>query len=367
MRILILSDANSPHTQKWVQAFAERGIAVGLYSLRKPEDAIWKELLPNAVDVRWSSVGLKRGVMGKAVYLTAVPAIRKFIGQFRPDILHAHYASSYGLLGALSGFRPFVVSVWGSDVFAFPERAIVQARILRLVLARAQRVFSTSKIMAAAASRYCAGEIQVIPFGVDMKVFCSTVKRQPVPVKFAVAKALQPIYNVELVIRAFAKMASEGKHSDTELHIAGDGPLRQSLEQLSGEWRGRKIFFHGRISHSDMPRFLSDKHVLCNLSKFESFGVSVIEASAMEMAVIASRSGGLTEVVEHNKTGILLDEPDVEKVSQAMETFVNNPSMIPEMGRAGRIFVAAHYDFGENIRTQLDAYSEILQRCSTAK
>lgn len=129
MRILLLSDANSVHTQKWVSVLIGRGLNVGLFSLRKPEGVFWDALEPNSIELRWSDTGVKRGIAGKATYLFAIPTIRRFVHEFKPDILHAHYATSYGLLGVLSKFKPLIISVWGSDVYDFPYLSPVHRTI----------------------------------------------------------------------------------------------------------------------------------------------------------------------------------------------------------------------------------------------
>src|SRR5687767_1934864 len=65
------------------------------------------------------------GVLTKlAAYVNAFPILKKFVSTFRPDVVHSMYASSYGLLGALLKHKPYYVSAWGSDVFAFPRKNI---------------------------------------------------------------------------------------------------------------------------------------------------------------------------------------------------------------------------------------------------
>ena len=54
-----------------------------------------------------------------------VGTLKTAIAQFKPDVVHAHYATSYGLIGALSGFHPFVISAWGTDVMKFPQKNFI--------------------------------------------------------------------------------------------------------------------------------------------------------------------------------------------------------------------------------------------------
>jgi hypothetical protein len=59
--------------------------------------------------------------VSKLKYVSLVSELKTACRKFDPDLMHAHYATSYGLLAALSGFKPYLISVWGSDVFDFPK------------------------------------------------------------------------------------------------------------------------------------------------------------------------------------------------------------------------------------------------------
>src|SRR5690348_8700751 len=107
-RILLLSDIDSSHTRKWAVSLAERGYTIGVFSLRKSESG-WIKAFPaiQAFDAQGFSSGkFSEGNTSKLGYLKLVPVLRKVIAEFRPDLVHAHYATSYGLLGARSKFHP---------------------------------------------------------------------------------------------------------------------------------------------------------------------------------------------------------------------------------------------------------------------
>ena len=97
-KILILGDANSSHTVKWAMGVASRGYTVKIFSLTSyPANA----LKDSSIEVYSSSFAGKT----KFFYPLAIIKLLLLIRNFKPDIVHAHYASSYGLLGALSGFH----------------------------------------------------------------------------------------------------------------------------------------------------------------------------------------------------------------------------------------------------------------------
>lgn len=120
MKICFLSDANSIHTKKLCAFFKDRGHEVYVISLNEG-------VIPNvkvySFDVSLDKIRNKNNLK-KLEYLTYRKKVKKLIREINPDIVHAHYATSYGFLGALSNFHPYVLSVWGSDVFDFPRKTI---------------------------------------------------------------------------------------------------------------------------------------------------------------------------------------------------------------------------------------------------
>ena len=113
MRLCFLANSDALHSHRWIRFFAERGHEIHWISLRPFEG----RALPNTHFYDLSSV------LGKLASLGAAGLkIRRMVRDIKPDIVHAHYAGAYGVLGALSNFQPFVVTAWGSDIL-FAGRA----------------------------------------------------------------------------------------------------------------------------------------------------------------------------------------------------------------------------------------------------
>src|SRR5881397_3103289 len=106
MKICFLAAADSAHSYRWIRFFSERGHEVHWISL-VPAD----RELPSSVRFYRVSGSLP----GQLQLLVAAPRVRSLVRDIAPDLLHAHYAGAYGLLGMLTGVRPFVVTAWGSD------------------------------------------------------------------------------------------------------------------------------------------------------------------------------------------------------------------------------------------------------------
>ena len=346
-RILLLSDVNSAHTKKWVLGILSRGYEIALFSLSKPTGS-WHDQLEHFT-LHTAGVGqqvAKGPDAAKLGYLKQVKEVRRIRQQFQPDIIHAHYATSYGLLGAWAkGKCPFYVSVWGSEVFDFPNRSFVHRGVLKRVFKKADRIFSTSEIMKETALKYTSKPITVVPFGVDLSVFTPSGRTESQVLRFGMIKTMAPIYGIDVLLRAFELLQKDQEVGHAELHLYGGGAYLESYrEQAASLNLDEAVSFHGQIPHKEVPERLREMDIFVNPSRHESFGVSVLEASATGLPVIVSKVGGLTEVVSAD-TGILVPVEDHNALYAAMKKLAVNAELRQQMGRGGRELVEQRYDW----------------------
>lgn len=355
MRILLLADINSPHTMKWVRGLCDSGMSVGLFSLRSSQTDWYQNLDNFTLLYEANSSRNSDSILVKLGYLSKLVALRKAIGKFNPDIVHAHYASSYGLMGRLAQPKKLFISIWGSDVFEFPKKSRMNKRLFQWILKGADRLFSTSRVMAKEIGNYSTKEVTVIPFGIDPNRFKKKVVKKPSEI-FTVGtiKSLEEVYGIDRLIRSFALFYASFPQS--ECRIYGKGSKESELKRLVEDLQLQGIVkFMGYIDHDRVPEVLSEMDVFCVLSRSESFGVAVIEASACEIPVIATKVGGLPEVVVDQKTGFLVDQNEIE-IAEKLQLLASNPSLREELGENGRSFVRQNYDWENNLKLMLEAY-----------
>ena len=150
MKVLMVADARSIHTRRWAVSLSQRGVDVVLFSLYPTTDCFFENhIIPYyEYDLfRYKKInGIRRlnGLIG--MHCDAVRRLRKIITDEHPDIVHAHYATSIGLVAALSCFHPFLISVWGSDVYEFPFQSLVNRFSLKYIFRKADRILSTSNV-----------------------------------------------------------------------------------------------------------------------------------------------------------------------------------------------------------------------------
>lgn len=363
MKILILGAAHSIHIQRWVEALSERGHSLTIVSQTKATD--WK--CPIQVDLRYLPFP------GNIGYFLNAIALRRIIREVRPDIVNAHYASGYGTTAGICRFTPTLLSVWGSDVYDFPTKSVVKRRLLTWNLRRATRISATSEAMALEVGRL-APELAlpfVIPFGVDIKKFAPapTDHAQTDQIVIGTVKTLAHIYGIDLLIRAYAQLLADpavlaaGLSNRLHLRIVGTGPDRLSLEALAeAESLSDRIEFVGAVPHSRVPEMLRGLDVFVAASRQESFGVAVVEASACGVPVLVTDVDGLSEVVEQNRTGIIVPRENVDSLASAMKLLTLSAPLRRRLGQEGRASVQRRYDWDESVTRMIECYEKVQVR-----
>lgn len=363
MKILLLADAWSSHTAKWANGLADNDIEVEIFSLSKYDKKQYNyNFKIEVTDFSNSAKKRKDGSLLKTSYLTTIPKLKKKITEFRPDILHAHSASSYGFLGALSGFNPYFISTWGSDVFIFPKKSLLHKNILKYSLHKADAIFSTSKIMREEASKYSRKIINVISFGVDTDLFKpkSVINKiENADVIIGTVKTLDYNYGIEFLIESFSIIVKKYPEKKIKLLIVGGGSMENELKRLAKKLDVYdQTLFTGGVSYTEVPSYHDMIDITVFPSKSESFGVSALEASACEKPIIVSNVGGLPEVIDSDKTGFLFESGNVMELANKIELLLLNPDLRKRLGKAGREFVMQNYDWKKNVKQMITFYNK---------
>lgn len=350
--LLKIADAGSIHTVRWVNALAARGWDVHLLSINPP-----RELLAAGVTVHAAPVRTPAG------YFLNAPFARRVFATIRPDLVHAHYVSGYGTLAALADRHPLIMSVWGSDVYEFPATSPLHAWLVRRNLGKADLVLSTSEAMARHTRRYTDRKIEVTPFGIDLERFrpeSVELAFAPGDVVVGTVKSLAHVYGVDVLVRAFARVRAARPTLPLKLLLVGDGPQAPALRRLVAELGIADVtHFAGRAEHDRVVEWHNRISIFVCVSRRESFGVAVVEASACERPVVVSSAGGLPEVVEDGVTGLVVPPEDVARTAAAIEALALDPAARERMGRAGRERVARRYEWNRCVDRMLELYRSL--------
>lgn len=356
MKIAMVSAASSIHTVKWVRALIGRGHEVCLFSLLRHPLAQGNEDIPVCY------VG-----KGKAWdYTFAAKELKEEIINFSPDIINVHYASGYGSMVRYTELHPVVLSVWGSDVYDFPQKSFFHRRIIEKNLRFADVVASTSHVMAKHVKDRLGykKEIVITPFGVDTSLFIPSCKEEGEPFTVGIIKALEPKYGVDYLVDGFAKFLTYlPAGQSARLLIYGKGSCKEALAakiedlELCG-----CIRLMGHLPNAEIPEAICRMDVCCLPSILESFGVAAVEAMACSVPVIASDVDGFLETMEDGVTGFIIPKENSDAIAEKLFLLYNNEELRRQMGKSGRQRVLRLYDFSENVKEMEQAYTLAMER-----
>lgn len=352
MKILFIGAATSNHTIRWVNSLQSKGHDVVLVS--RPDQRANEQINENVV-VKYLKYS------GSIGYYLNVVSLRKIYFDFRPDVTNVHYASGYGMLVRLAKLENVVISCWGSDVYDFPYKSKRNMKIIRRNLIYADAIASTSNAMANKVREILNDdkyEVTVTPFGVDTTRFSKNEKSDSNKKIIGIVKYLEPIYDVELLIKAFSYIYK--KKNDVFLHIYGDGSLRSELENLCVDLEiSDRVVFFGTIPNTEVPAALNTFDVFVNCSKMESFGVAIVEAMSCSLPIVATNTEGFKEVVDNGINGIILQDRDPHTMANSILYFLDNEDECIKYGNAGRKKVEIEYDWNKNVDKMLDLYAKV--------
>lgn len=342
MRICLLANARSVHTRRWARAYAERGHDTHVLSIRDAEIP-GVRVHPVALGAAGSASPLPTALS----YLRLGLGLRRRLRALRPQVLHASYAPTHGALAAFAGWRPWLLSVWGSDVVGVAERGWALRRWTRRALAAADRVCATSRFLAAEVERLCPRPVGLTPFGVDVERFRPPPEgeRAADGERFTVGfvKTLAPRYGAEVLLEAMARLAAA--RPAVRLVLVGRdetaGGLARRARQLG---LGDRVEFRGFVPHDELPALFAGFDAVANPSVCaESFGVSILEASACGLPVVASETGGIPEVCRHGESGLLVPPGDAGALADALARLAGDAALRRRLGAAGRRMVVDAY------------------------
>ena len=166
----------------------------------------------------------------------------------------------------------------------------------------------------------------------------------------------------DLLIEALYKIKEE--HPNFYLKIAGDGPYRKRLENMINKYCLRKnILILGELHYNDIPKFLLSIDLYIQPSISEGSPITLKEAMASSLPILASTAGGIPEIIEHNKTGILFENKNIFELEKGLKKIITmNKSQRKDMGLEARKSSLKRFDIEKTAKTLNNIYSSVLKK-----
>jgi L-malate glycosyltransferase len=294
------------------------------------------------------------------------------------DLLHVHYAIPHSISGILAReslkaqrYLPVITTLHGTDITlvgADPS----YLPITRYGIAQSDGVTAISHYLKHETKEtFQFDDIEVIPNFVCRSEYArhpvaelrASLARQGEPLLVHVSN-LRPVKRPVDCIEILARVLKKG--ITTRLVMVGDGSERATCEQRARDLGiANQCVFVGE--QPNIVEYLSAADVLLLPSEQESFGLAALEAMACEVPVVASRVGGVPEVVTDGETGFLSDVGDTDKMAEDTARLLSNPELRREMGSRARESALARYSTDKIIPRYIAFYEGILAKTSQAE
>lgn len=326
MRICYLADSESIHTKRWCEHFTSKNHEVFLISFKKA-------CAISRINFRHIDAGTLSVKGGNWKVLLKANTIKKIIQDINPDIVHAHYATSYGIVGALSNTHPYIITALGSDILISPTNSIAYRLLLKFAFKKADWITVMADHMKSSMANIgnFDSKTEVVPFGIDTKLFNSN-NRMLNSENFVITSTrnFENVYNIPHLIKAVSKLA--GKIPNLRLNLIGDGSKRKEIEHLVDSLGlSNTTKFYGKIPQSEMVGILNRSHIFVSVSISDGNNISLNEAMACGAFPIVTDIPANTQWIEHNKNGFLVPVNNVDELVLQLQNSYENFSTLSNL------------------------------------
>ena len=299
----------------------------------------------------------------------------RFIVDERPHIVHTHTAKA-GFLGRLAARLarvPIVIHTYHGHVldgyYGFLRNWLLHQMERGLALTT-DRIVAISPLVKQDLLTYRIAppeKISVIPLGLDLEPFfqCGSLKGgfrrelglNPDTSLVGILGRIFPIKNHYLFLESAARVVEE--ESNVRFVIVGDGVLRSNIETYAQNLgiRDQVIFTGWR---RDLPRIYADLDLLVVSSNNEGTPVSAIEAMASSCPVVATRVGGIPDIVQNHETGYLVPPKQPQALASAILELIRDSKKAEQMGQCGQQFVKRRFSVDRLVSDTENLYEELL-------
>jgi glycosyltransferase involved in cell wall biosynthesis len=368
LRLCYISNPNSTHTRRWIGWFAKHGYETCLLA-----DVPLKEPWPD-IQVIDLSEFFRAPIIRFPIWSLW---LRRFLQQWHPHVLHAHRVNSAGWLAASSGFHPYIVTPWGSDVFIQPYRSRIARWLASYTLKRADLITVNSQAMGKQAVNLGAREDRVrnVQFGIEMDIFnpqnLTTQQKKDLRLRLSISekvplvlcpRAISPIYNIDIILQSILLVrqrfpevvfafivynVDQGYKARLDAMV-GDLDLQSSIRWLSPI-----------KTRSGLAELYHASDVVISVPTSDGTPVSVLEAMACARPMVCTDLPSLREFIRPAENGWLVPVGEPAALAESIIRYLEDPAMAGEFGLKAHQVVAETNNYDADMQYMESLYYQL--------
>ena len=363
MKICFLADATSPHTIRWAKYFIKNTNDVSIITLTPPSTPV------EGIKI----YQLKKG--RKLKFLTfnrRINELKQLLNEIKPDIVHAHYITTYGLMASLTNFHPLILSAWGSDILIEAKKSFfMKVRTKRAL--RGADLFHVDGIKPRKALEgfdVPSDLIKTICFGIDAERASPKAKTEKIKEKYGCQghpviislRSLNPIYDVGSLIQAIPIVLKEVPGA--RFMIVGSGSQEQMLKDMTESLKvSKEVIFTGRIPFQEIPSYLASADIYDSTSLSDAgLAASTGEAMACELPVVITDDPDNRDWVTDGENGFIVPIKSPEKIAEKIIILLKNPDLCKKFGKLSRENIIKRNDYNTEMSKIEKIYADLIQK-----
>jgi L-malate glycosyltransferase len=365
MKICYLANSRSIHTQRWIKYFADKGNDVHLISFESAKE-------PSDLQVcilKETNRAIQFAFRPLALLIDSIK-VNNIINKIKPDVLHAHYVSSYGIIGAITNFHPLILSAWGSDVLMDPQRSKILNMLVKFALKKADIITCDGDNLKDAIIQLGVDpkKIELVFHGVDTNKF-NTNKRDP-ELRKIISQAefpiiisfrnLEPIYNVESFIKSIPLILQE--IPNVRFIIIGDGSEKERLKSLVNSLKiDNMISFIGHVPHNLIPKYLASSDIYVSTSLSDGgIAVSTMEAMACGVPIVATDVGDIRKWIKDGKNGFIIPKENPKAIAEKVIFLCKNSEIMKKFSSINIKLIEKNANYNKEMEKVDNIYTQVV-------
>jgi glycosyltransferase involved in cell wall biosynthesis len=363
MRICFISHGQFTHIGAYLDYFKAAGHTVSFISLSPTHE--------RGVPTYNTGFGTKYSASkGKWKYPLSALRSRWLIKKLKPDIVHAHYATSGGLASLVCGFHPIVVTVHGSDLM-LGMKSRVWKRLLPVIFNNADCINTVSDALKDMTLQLGVplNKIQTLTLGIDTNKFYFS-EHLPIskgqPLQLICTRQMEKHYGHTTIIKALGILKRHG--IDFHITFVGEGSQKNELERLvkNGDLADR-AYFLGTIDNYQLPEILHKNDVYLSASLRDGTSLSLLEAMATGIFPVVSNIKANSAWIRHGKDGFLHEVGNADDLANCILQLLDQPEIAKEARKRNRKHVVEKGDRSKNMKQLNLIYEEQVRRAHMGK
>ena len=367
MKVLYFSDNTSGHNQRFLEMLSQAGLEV--WFLDPTSSGAAEDWLPKRV--RW--VRLKQSPLRNsepATFAGFLPEFRRILQEIGPDLVHAGPIQSCGYLTALSGFHPWLLTSWGSDLLFHAQRNAEWKHATQVALASADGFFCDCDAVRSSAKQWADipdSRVVQLPWGIRKGWFGpagalppeSEFQRDPGTHVFLSTRSWEPLYGIDTLLEAFRQ--AYRVDSSLRLLLLGNGSeAKRVREFIDANGLSRVIRTHDPYGREEMPKWFRAADTYVSGTQSDGTSISLLEAMATGLPVVVTDIPSNREWVAEEQNGWLAPAGSAEEFADRL---LHAARIKPEdrklFSERNRRIVEERADWDRNFPKLLEMYQQL--------